>query len=108
MMLARLIAQRPKCVLVVVPSAAVREQIASKFGMLRLLRQEGILGPGAMRPRVERVAGRFDSEEDAIDFGAACNGVVATPNALHASGAAVPRAFSSGFTHPQSMRRMTR
>lgn len=98
-MLAWLVARRPERVLVVVPSSALREQIASKFETLGILQQEGIVGPGAMRPRVGRVAGRFDSEEGAVDFVAACNVVVATPNAVHASEAAVRRAFFSGFTH---------
>lgn len=98
-MLAWLIAQRPERVLVVVPSSALREQIASKFETLGILQREGIVGPDAMRPRVGRVAGRFDSEEDAAAFVAACNVVVATPNAIHASEAAVRRAFFSGFTH---------
>lgn len=98
-MLAWLVAQRPERVLVVVPSSALREQIASKFETLGILQQEGIVGPGAMRPRVGRVAGRFDSEKDAVDFVAACNVVVVTPNAVRASEAAVRRAFFSGFTH---------
>lgn len=98
-MLAWMIAQRPKRVLVLVPSSALREQIASKFETLGILQREGIVGPDAMRPRVGRVAGRFDSEEDAAAFVAACNVVVATPNAIHASAAAVRRAFFSGFTH---------
>lgn len=58
-MLAWLVAQRPKRVLVVVPSSALREQIASKFETLGILQHEGIVGPGAMRPRVGRVGGRF-------------------------------------------------
>ena len=98
-MLAWLVAQRPERVLVVVPSSALREQIASKFETLGILQQERIVGPGAMRPRVGRVAGRFDSEKDAVDFVAACNVVVVTPNAVRASEAAVQRAFFSGFTH---------
>nr|WP_245348834.1 DEAD/DEAH box helicase family protein [Brachybacterium fresconis] len=98
-MLAWLVAQRPERVLVVVPSSALREQIASKFETLGILQREGIVGPSAMRPRVGRVAGRFDSEEDASAFVAACNVVVATPNAIHASEPAVRRAFFSEFTH---------
>ncbi|TSI14500.1 DEAD/DEAH box helicase [Brevibacterium aurantiacum] len=98
-MLVWLIAQRPERVLVVVPSSALREQIASKFETLGVLQREGIVGPDAMRPRVGRVAGRFDSEEDAAALVAACNVVVATPNAIHASEAAVRRAFFCGFTH---------
>ncbi|WP_221620806.1 DEAD/DEAH box helicase [Actinomyces bowdenii] len=98
-MLAWLVAQRPERVLVVVPSSALREQIASKFETLGILQQEGIVGSGAMRPRVGRVAGRFNSEKDAVDFVAACNVVVVTPNAVHASETAVRRAFFSGFTH---------
>lgn len=98
-MLAWLIAQRPERVLVVVPSSALREQIASKFETLGILQREGIVGPDAMRPRVGRVAGRFDSEAAAAAFVAACNVVVATPSAIHASEAAARRAFFSGFTH---------
>ena len=98
-MLAWLVAQRPERVLVVVPSTALREQIASKFETLGILQKEGIVGPGALRPRVGRVAGRFDSEGDAATFVTACNVVVATPNAIHASEASVQRAFFSEFTH---------
>lgn len=98
-MLAWLVAQRPERVLVVVPSSALREQIASKFETLGILQQEGIVGSGAMRPRVGRVAGRFDSEEKAATFVAACNVVVATPHAIHASEASVRQAFFSEFTH---------
>lgn len=98
-MLAWLVAQRPERVLVIVPSSALREQIASKFETLGILQQEGIVGPSAMRPLVGRVAGRFDSEEDAATFVATCNVVVATPNAIHASDSSVRQTFFSEFTH---------
>ncbi|MBF6314066.1 DEAD/DEAH box helicase family protein [Nocardia farcinica] len=98
-MLAWLVAQRPERVLVVVPSSALRDQIASKFETLGILQQEAIVTPGVIRPRVGRVAGRFDDEESAAAFVAACNVVVATPNAIHASAADMRRAFFSGFTH---------
>lgn len=98
-MLAWLVAQRPERVLVVVPSTALRDQIASKFENLGVLQREQIVGSGAIRPRVGTVAGRFDSEDEAAAFIAECNVVVATPNAIHATEAAVRNAFFAGFTH---------
>ena len=98
-MLAWFVAQRPEHVLVVVPSSALREQIASKFETLGILQREGIVGRDALRPRVGRVAGHFDSQEKAAAFVAACNVVVATPKAIHASEAPVRESFFSGFTH---------
>lgn len=47
-MLAWLVAQCPAKVLVVVPSGALRDQIASKFETLGILQREGIVGPEAM------------------------------------------------------------
>ena len=98
-MLAWLVAKRPKQVLVIVPSSALREQLASKFETLGILQQEGIVGPGAFRPRVGRVTGRSNSEEDAANFVAACNVVIATPSAINASTESVSQAFFAGFTH---------
>ena len=98
-MLAWLVAQRPERVLVIVPSSALREQLASKFETLGILQQEGIVGPGALRPRVGRVSGRFNSEEDAANFVAACNVVIATPSAINASTESVYSTFFAGFTH---------
>lgn len=98
-MLAWLVAQRPERVLVVVPSTALRDQIASKFETLGILQREGIVGSRAMRPRVGTVTGRFDTEEEAAAFVAACNVVVSTPNAIHATEPAAREAFFAGFTH---------
>lgn len=98
-MLAWLVAQRPERVLVLVSSAALRAQIASKFETLGILQRDGIVSPSAMRPRVGRVAGKFDSENDASAFVVACNVVVATPDAIRASEEVVRRAFFSEFTH---------
>ncbi|MEU4430020.1 DEAD/DEAH box helicase family protein [Nocardia rhamnosiphila] len=98
-MLAWLVAQRPERVLVVVPSTALREQISSKFETLGILQREGIVGSGAMRPRVGRVVGKFDSVDEARSFVSACNVVVGTPHAIHASAPTVQEAFFSGFTH---------
>lgn len=98
-MLAWLVAQRPEHVLVVVPSSALRDQIASKFETLGILQREEIVRATALRPRVGRVAGRFESEEAATSFVAACNVVVATPSAIRASTPSVRASFFSGFTH---------
>lgn len=98
-MLAWLVAQRPKRVLVLVPSSSLREQIASKFESLGILQQEGIVQPQAIRPRVGTVSGKFKNEDEATNFVLSSNVVVATPHAIWASTPAVRKAFLSSFTH---------
>ncbi|HET7476207.1 MAG TPA: DEAD/DEAH box helicase family protein [Dermatophilaceae bacterium] len=98
-MLAWLVAQRPERVLVVVPSTALRDQIATKFETLGILQIEGIVDRAALRPRVGRLEGRFADDAEARAFVEAANVVVATPNAIHANEPEVREAFFQGFTH---------
>lgn len=98
-MLAWLVAQRPERVLVVVPSTALRDQIATKFETLGILQLEGIVDRSALRPRVGRLEGRFASEAEARAFVEMANVVVATPSAIHANDPEVCEAFFQGFTH---------
>ena len=98
-MLSWLVAQCPSRVLVVVPSTALRDQIASKFETLGILQQEGIVGPRAMRPCVGKLERRLSGEDEARAMIAACNVLVATPNAIHANGAPVRDVLYAGFTH---------
>lgn len=98
-MLAWLVAQRPERVLVVVPSTALRDQIATKFETLGILQLEGIVDRSALRPRVGRLEGRFADDAEARAFVEAANVVVATPNAIHANEPEVREVFFQGFTH---------
>jgi Type III restriction enzyme, res subunit/Helicase conserved C-terminal domain len=81
-MLALLIAARIPRLLVLVPSDALRSQVASKFETLGVLQELGIVSSGALRPVVGRVEHRFDDRDSARGFAEACNVIVATPQSL--------------------------
>jgi superfamily II DNA or RNA helicase len=83
-MLALLVATRPRRLLVLVPSDALREQVAAKFERLGVLQQARIVSESALRPTVGRVLHGFTSVTTAQSFADACNVIVATPNALDA------------------------
>ncbi|RZB19614.1 DEAD/DEAH box helicase [Streptomyces sp. F001] len=98
-MLALLVAARMERLLVLVPSAALRDQIAGKFETLGILQQEQIVTPAALRPRVGRLEHGFKDPEEADRFVAACNIVVATPQILNRSVGNVRMALLSSFSH---------
>lgn len=82
-MLGLLVAARPRRLLVIVPSDALRDQIASKFDRLGVLQELGIVSATALRPIVGRVGHGFSAENTAVAFAQSCNVVVGTPAALH-------------------------
>lgn len=98
-MLALLVAARMERLLVLVPSAALRDQIVGKFESLGILQQEQIVTPAALRPRVGRLEHGFKDPEEAARFVAACNVVVATPQILNRSVGDVRTALLSSFSH---------
>lgn len=98
-MLGLLVTARPGRLLVIVPSDALRDQIAGKFDRLGVLQELGIVAPGALRPVVGRVGHKFSAEGEAVAFAQACNVVVSTPAALHSSTSEVRAAFLSEFSH---------
>lgn len=98
-MLGLLVAARLPRLLVVVPSDALREQIGTAFDRLGVLHEVKVLQPSAKRPVVGRLFHRFKSTENACKFAEACNVVVATPGALHASSPEVVSEFLSCFSH---------
>lgn len=98
-MLGLLVTARPERLLVIVPSDALREQIAGKFDRLGVLQELGIVAPSALRPVVGRVGHKFSTGSDAVSFAQACNVVVSTPTALHSSPDDVRAAFLSEFSH---------
>lgn len=81
-MVALFAVRRPERLLVVVPSDALRTQIARKFEGLGVLQECGVIATDALRPVVGQIHRRFSSADAARDFAAACNVVVTTPNAL--------------------------
>lgn len=98
-MLGLLVAARPRRLLVIVPSDALREQIAGKFDRLGVLQELGVVSATALRPIVGRVSHGFSAEKTAVAFAQSCYVVVGTPAALHASSPQVRAAFLSQFSH---------
>lgn len=83
-MLALLVAARPGLLLVIVPTVALRDQIAGKFESLGVLQELQIVSAQAQRPVVGRLAHGLPTAEEADQFASACNVIVATPPALAA------------------------
>lgn len=81
-MIGILVAGRVDCVLVIVPSDALRTQIADKFERLGVLQKAGVVSPRAHRPVVGRLRHGFKSLDNARQFVDACNVIVTTPQAL--------------------------
>jgi superfamily II DNA or RNA helicase len=98
-MLALLVAARPERLLVLVPTDALRTQVAGKFESLGVLQAFGIVQPTAMRPVVGRIDGSFSSAKVASAFAAACNVIVTTPDALTASSEAARAALLDSCSH---------
>lgn len=94
-MLALLVAARPERLLVLVPSDALRDQIADKFVTLGVLQEKRIVNT-AHRPSVGQIQHQFTSAETATAFAEACNVIVATPQALNQS---TPEALATLFDH---------
>ncbi|HKO50135.1 MAG TPA: DEAD/DEAH box helicase family protein [Polyangiaceae bacterium] len=85
--------------LVLVPSDALREQLAQKFLCLGVLQKFGVVNAAALRPIVGQLGHRFSTDENAITFAAGINVVVATPQALRVSDPEIRKEFLSRFTH---------
>lgn len=98
-MVALLVAARLPRVLILVPSDALRDQIAGKFETLGILQELGIITNRALRPVVGRVRHRFDDTDAASTFAQACNVIVATPQSLNASNAEALEALLVRCTH---------
>lgn len=81
-MLALLVEARIERLLVVVPSDALRTQLAAKFEQLGLLGVLGVLPDGAQRPSVGMVTGRPKDADDMRAFVEASQVIVTTPHAL--------------------------
>ncbi|GAA0739556.1 DEAD/DEAH box helicase family protein [Dactylosporangium roseum] len=98
-MIALLVACQINKLLVLVPTAALRHQVAGKFESLGILQERQIVEPSALRPRVGRLEHGIHDPANAEAFAAACNVLVATPHALNACSAEARDALLAQFTH---------
>lgn len=98
-MLALLTQQRLATVLVVVPTVALREQIAYKFITLGLLKQLGALGNDALYPVVTKLEHRPQSVEDVAKVFRRSNVVVANMQILSGCTPEICRAIASECSH---------
>jgi superfamily II DNA or RNA helicase len=98
-MLALLAAARPARLLVIVPSDALRTQIADKFETFGVLQRVGVVHADALRPVVGHVRHRFADEASAVRFAESCNAIVATAAALNASSPSVRLALLASCSH---------
>ena len=98
-MLALLVAARPRRLLVLVPSDALREQVAAKFERLGVLQEFGVVAATARRPIVGRVLHGFSAVNTTTAFADACNVIVATPSALKESDPAALIALLTSCSH---------
>lgn len=91
--------QRIERLLVIVPSDALRTQVAAKFETFGVLQEFGLVDSRALCPVVGQVRHGFSTAAAAEEFAEGCNVVVATPNALNASVAEARAAFVARFSH---------
>ena len=98
-MVALLVAARLGRLLVIVPTTALRNQIAAKFETLGVLQRLGVIDSSALRPVVGRLEHGLPDASDSERFAVACNVVVATPPAVEACAPEALADFYSRFTH---------
>lgn len=84
-MIAALVYDRPSRLLVVVPSDALRKQIAEKFEVLGLLRDLSCVSPNACPPKVARLTTGVKTAAEAKQLLKAANVIVTLPDTLEAS-----------------------
>ena len=92
-------AHRIPKLLIIVPSDALRTQIARKFESYGVLQEFGVVGSSAIKPIVGKVEHGFQTRVGAIGFARACNVVIATTSALNESKPAIRTTFLNQFTH---------
>lgn len=98
-MLALFARERPEKLLVVVPTSALREQIARKFLTMGVLPVFGIVDRDMKLPIVGRMEHRFDTPEEAKKFQKSCNVIVATMSVIGGCTNEVKDVLASGCSH---------
>lgn len=94
-MLALYAASLPECLLVVVPTDALREQIATKFERFGILKAERLINVEAPYPIVGRLSRRLQSAASAQELTSRCNVLVATAASLSSNTEAVWEALNA-------------
>lgn len=79
-MLSTMVYHRALCILVVVPSRSLREQVTNKFLSLGCLPDLGVVLPGCNFPYVAKITTGIQSVEEAERLASAANVIVTTPN----------------------------
>ena len=98
-MLAIAVHERVRHLMVLVPTNALREQIASKFLSLGILQREGIVERSALRPAVAELQRAVLSVEEAQALLSASQVIVATPDSLRACNDEARALLLAGSTH---------
>jgi superfamily II DNA or RNA helicase len=98
-MLAMLVAAQPDRLLVVVPTDALREQVAAKFVGFGLLQRFGVIGPRAEYPIVGILKRRPKSTDEVSDIFSRCNVVVTTMAVAGGCMEIVQRAMADAASH---------
>jgi superfamily II DNA or RNA helicase len=98
-MIALIVASQIHRLLVLVPTMALRQQLARKFETLGILQAEGIVAPSALRPRVARLEHGIKDPANAHALATACNVLVATPPALDACEPEARKILLAQFSH---------
>lgn len=98
-MLATLISNCCKKLLVSVPSDSLRTQIAQKFITLGLLKEYGIVDTSCLNPIVGIINSGFDTEQDFQSFIDNCNVVVSTMNLLADFSTEQKEILNNSFSH---------
>ncbi|WP_242243359.1 DEAD/DEAH box helicase [Bacillus cereus group sp. BfR-BA-01309] len=98
-MMSTMIAARCKCVLVTVPSDALRSQISSKFINLGILKEFGILGNDAKFPKVGVIYEKFGNEKELELFLDNCNVIITTMQLLTSINEKMKDLFSNKCTN---------
>lgn len=98
-MLATLIANECKKILVSVPSDSLRTQIANKFITLGLLKEFGIVGADCLNPIVGVVNSGFENPQELQDFISKCNVAISTMDILTDCSNAERTILKDAFSH---------
>jgi len=98
-MLATLIANECKKLLVSVPSDSLRTQISNKFITLGLLKEFGIVSADCLNPIVGVINSGFPNPQALQDFISTCNVVISTMDLLTDCSAAERPILTDSFSH---------
>lgn len=98
-MLALLVNQRLPCLLVIVPTNALREQIANKFLSLGVLKSFKVIGEDVLYPIVGIIKHQFPDSTSIENFLYSCNVVITTMQAINACSDEVRRKLCKICSH---------